>query len=1121
MPAPPDTFPVDEGSSFFARLSAFGCTDVVDLSQKAAAPAQLEYLDLLPKRGRTKLPVPVAAVAEHQGTALLYLVNGYSMEPVAREAIIRELQHQLANRSDPAYLGVATGGTLDVYPIEFHRQGRSPSKPKRLHTVEQADRSAPLFFQSLVHGNFGEHHQKPSGSDHVYKVIMDLLDGTTAQFGGDPKKKGSSKLPPLEVLSLAGRALFFRFLVDRGVVLPDEAPSICPSARELREAFATVAGAAETSAWLDKTFNGDFLPLIDEEELPSKDREARQSAYLSYYGKLHKLTDGTIFVHLDAILRGWHSVDGRHVQPTLDFGLDWSDLNFAHIPVGVLSQVYESFSHRADRQFAKDTSVHYTPRTIARFLVDEAFDSLKDPAHARVLDPACGAGIFLVLTLRRLVKERWQLDGQPPNAEAIRQILYTQICGFDISEPALRLAALGLYITAIEINPSPRPPKSLRFPRNLRDSVLFNYNELDGQPSTPGRIPLGSLGEGVPRERFDGRFHLVLGNPPWTSLKAPAPVTTEANAARQRKLRDEGLVADKDETTELNESFTRIARRVLEQRARTAEEAHSGDLAAALKHLARTYENPRKNPDLPFLWRATEWAVAGGTLAFVLPARLYLLRSKARALAGPEAEEDEDAARADGTDHLAWRAVLRSMAVTGIINGSELRKTGVWPRVDVPFSIFFARNELPAPRHAFRFASPCYELRQHERGRFRIDYQNDVLVSSGEVLEKPWLLKTLVLGSSLDLSLVERLQAAFKTTLADVWRRWDPKFLRTGEGYNLSQGLTQNPDDFLHLLPDFREPRGWQIDLPLPTFEAAHGCQTAHRPRRKELFTAPLVIVPQSPGEERGRPHAWLSGQDMAFAKSWYGYSCAGHPEPAGLASALYLLAHSQIFLYYVLLTSPRFGADRQTFNKSDLDSMPFPDPVELCKDDKLLIQELARLLEQSEEKPWKEIDAFFARLYGLSAADGELIGDTLFSSAFYRKEGAAAFNPPRKEDLNIFTGCLEAALRPFLAAGGHDISVRPADFPQDVYRDAWYFVELTTGDRPVNVTSGLLEQAVALANDLGASRVTVRAEGAQAGLLLGQIAQRRWWTKTRARLSAAHVIHQHLDALRPSRPGK
>ena len=46
----------------------------------------------------------------------------------------------------------------------------------------------------------------------------------------------------------------------------------------------------------------------------------------------------------------------------------------------------------------------------------------------------------------------------------IQDILYNQIRGFDISESALRLAALALYITAIELNASPATAAGAQVP---------------------------------------------------------------------------------------------------------------------------------------------------------------------------------------------------------------------------------------------------------------------------------------------------------------------------------------------------------------------------------------------------------------------------------------------------------------------------------------------------------------------------------------------------------------------------------------------------------------------------------------------------------------------------------
>src|SRR5690606_30317069 len=135
----------------------------------------------------------------------------------------------------------------------------------------------------------------------------------------------------------------------------------------LKDAFGSIEAAAHTSAWLDVTFNGDFLRLVDD-AVPADDFPAREAAYRIYFDRVAGATEGEIFLHLEAILKGW-SVVGRAAQTELD----WDDLDFAHIPVGLLSQVYESFSHRDDAEKSRRESVHYTPRPIARLMVDEVF----------------------------------------------------------------------------------------------------------------------------------------------------------------------------------------------------------------------------------------------------------------------------------------------------------------------------------------------------------------------------------------------------------------------------------------------------------------------------------------------------------------------------------------------------------------------------------------------------------------------------------------------------------------------------------------------------------------------------------------------------------------------------
>ena len=1033
------------------RLAAYGCTEFIRLDERLSRPEQLDYLDLLPKQSNHT--PDLTAVAEHQGTALLYLVDACGDARSDADSLAK-VRRQLANRSDPAWLGVVTPGALEIYPIGFHETASAGA----VKTIPADSAAAPLFFQSLVHGTFEENHRL-RGTDYVFKEIFGLLTQTTNEF---VPKEGQGRLDALEILSMAGRALFFRFLIDRKIVLESERAEICAAADELKNAFSTAKSAAQTSAWLDHTFNGDFLPLINE-GIPAENRAAREAEYLRFYERAQHLVGKRIFDHLQAILRGWREVGGGF-QPELD----WGDLDFAHIPVGVLSQVYESFSHRADPRTARDTSVHYTPRTIAGLMVEQSFAAVRDKAAAQVLDSSCGAGIFLVLAFRRLVRERWQHDEVRPKTTVIQDILYRQLCGFDVSEPALRLAALALYITAIEVNGSPRPPHALKFPRNLRGEVLHRFGNDADDAKKATAFSLGSLGPDVSPD-FNGRFDIVIGNPPWTRLREKA-----------EEEDDEEESDGKSQTDELNNAFTEIGRRVL--------------TARGFPDLAKKYRNPDKNPDLPFLWRATEWAKHQGVIALALHPRLFM--------------------RVTGKGYEVWRAVLRSVEVTGILNGADLRKTGVWEGMDAPFCLVFCRNAPPPPDSRFHYATPLNEPGLNVEGRFRIDYETAQPVSVARVETQPWILKLFSLGTWLDVEVMEGILKAFPNTLKQEWAKWNPKQNQNGQGYNLSVNVPMKAVGFLGEMLDFEEPANdFSIEYSeLTTFKERHRRTTANRPRTESLYQNPLVIIPKAPGEDPLTPKAFLSSQALAFSQSYYGYSTAGHADKTTLAALIYLLAHSTLFRYFALVVSASQGVDYMLFAKRDFAALPFPDLDKLPTSTKTRIRNLAHRLEHDATKPWDEINSFIFRLYGLDEDAVQVATDTLFAAASYRKAGKAALERTTRDTRANFVRTLREELEPYFEVCGEHAAVRVPEFQADTWREPWFFLAVSRAGDTVPVSPSLMRRAMEVANDRGASRIIVHAPGKR-GLLLGLLNQRRWWTVTRARLCAQHIIRERLAA--------
>jgi methylase of polypeptide subunit release factors len=356
--------------------------------------------------------------------------------------------------------------------------------------------------------------------------------------------------------------------------------------------------------------------------------------------------------------------------------------------------------------------VHYTPKNIAKLLVDQALAGLKEPHRARVLDASCGAGVFLVLAFRELVRRRWEHEGKRPGTSVIHQVLYKQLCGFDISESALRLAALGLYVTAIELNEIIRPPSALRVPDALKDLVLFNHGPKEAGERKRGFV-LGSLSDEVSKE-FDGAFDVVVGNPPWTRLK-PKGENKEAKEANRKH------------NALLDKQFTRIGVRVLK--------------AAGLEDAAQNYDSPGGVPDIPFIWRAKEWMRPGGTIALALDARLILTQS--------------------GPGKIARDSIFRAMTVTGILNGSDLAQTDVWANHAMPWMLFWALNEKPATtEYDFHLLTPVREDRLCQKSLFRLDYQSAFTITARSVIERGWLLKALAMGTILDVQVQDKLEKA-------------------------------------------------------------------------------------------------------------------------------------------------------------------------------------------------------------------------------------------------------------------------------------------------------------------------------------------------------------------------
>jgi hypothetical protein len=315
---------------------------------------------------------------------------------------------------------------------------------------------------SMLSGQFWSHENRMRREGRVDLQLLRDLQTVEDQLCSD-----DYGLRRNVAQGLLGRSIFIRYLTDRGIVTAEILKEF--GSEQLNSVLSSREQAYQLFDWIRSTFNGDLFPV------EAAERKTVRSKYL-------RLVAETL----------------AGVSPSTGQGSLWP-YKFDVIPIELISSIYEQFAHAGDNGDAETEGVHYTPIAVVNLILDEVMRDLKP--GARVLDMTCGSGVFLVEALRRLVQ--LQANGRPPSRQLIRKTMKEQIFGVDKNEAAVRVASFSLYLTALELDPDPRPPKALRFEpligRNLFIADAFAL-EKDAEA----------------RRLCDMRFEAIVGNPPWT-----------------------------------------------------------------------------------------------------------------------------------------------------------------------------------------------------------------------------------------------------------------------------------------------------------------------------------------------------------------------------------------------------------------------------------------------------------------------------------------------------------------------------------------------------------------------------------------------------------------------------
>jgi type I restriction-modification system DNA methylase subunit len=252
--------------------------------------------------------------------------------------------------------------------------------------------------------------------------------------------------------------------------------------RKLTEILRNESDTYALFRWLNKIFNGDLFPgkgSTEGDQLREWEEE-RQHVFAEPHLKI--LAD--------------------FVSGTLDMGTGqqclWPMYSFDAIPLDFISSIYEEFVSTQDDH----NGSHYTPGHVVDFMLDKVLPWKSTKWDLKVLDPACGSGIFLVKVFQRLIYRWRRANRGDPNATDLRSLLSRNLFGVDINPHAVRVASFSLYLAMCdEIDPRHYWTK-VKFPRLRGKSIIAKdfFSE-----DTRGF-----------RTREDaGKYDLIVGNAPW------------------------------------------------------------------------------------------------------------------------------------------------------------------------------------------------------------------------------------------------------------------------------------------------------------------------------------------------------------------------------------------------------------------------------------------------------------------------------------------------------------------------------------------------------------------------------------------------------------------------------
>lgn len=420
---------------------------------------------------------------------------------------IEELQKQIWNFNQTPAIFISNGNNWII------KNGFNFLKEKKELETLSNDVSDFDYFKIITGKTWEDYKHNFENKNRVDYFLLQNIE--TARQLLINKGKLDSKVAN----SLIGRVIFIRYLIDRKVELNKY--DILK-----KEDFYTLL-SNRTSAYkffreIRNDFNGNLFPL-----------EYEVNGVIINEDEYVKDLDLDIIISL---LKG-DKLDKEVTQVSL-----FDIYDFSIIPIEFISNVYEKFIGLTNQA---EQGAYYTPLFLVDYIqkqtVAKYFQNNPQKFNCKVLDPACGSGIFLVESFRQIIAQYQKIHPDYNENEEkyenyrkdLKQLLLDNIFGIDRDENAISVAIFSLYITLLDY----LTPKSI---------VGFTFPFLEGT----NFLNEDFFSKIVEKSFKKHHFQFILGNPPWATKHAKSKQLFEKYIVERQSKENSNLEIENREIAE-------------------------------------------------------------------------------------------------------------------------------------------------------------------------------------------------------------------------------------------------------------------------------------------------------------------------------------------------------------------------------------------------------------------------------------------------------------------------------------------------------------------------------------------------------------------------------------------